>query len=117
MCDQFDMSESSAERPEEYTYDEIDLQESNELPPTVETGDGDSHWYACPHCSKPIDVTGFCGERIKELEAQLPKVVRPVRGKDGLPYCTCPDGVYGNGYSLQDEKYCSRCGARFDWSE
>jgi CRISPR/Cas system-associated protein Cas10 (large subunit of type III CRISPR-Cas system) len=43
--------------------------------PTVETGDGGSHWYACPHCGKPIDVTGFCGERNAELEAGIQELM------------------------------------------
>jgi hypothetical protein len=47
----------------------------NRLQPTVETGDGGSHWYACPHCKKPIDVHGMCGERTTELEAGIRELV------------------------------------------
>jgi hypothetical protein len=55
------------------------------------------------------------GKRIAELEAQLPKVVKPV--------IKCGDCVCKCGWTVDDDdtrinfNYCAGCGSLLDWTE
>ena len=55
----------------------------------------------------------FLMDKIKELEAQLPKVVVPTEHdrKRGTAYCTCEEMI------AEWYKYCPDCGAHLDWTE